>query len=325
MDLANLDEAVQFYCYQGLADSTHRTYRSGLNRFLSFCYAMDIQSPFPVSETVLCYFVTALASQGTSLATIRTYLATVRHAQVVRGHPEPRQLSSLPRLRLVQNGVRRERAVSGANTAVRLPITASILHRIRPFCLSPPASYDSLLLWAAATTCYFGFFRAGELTVPSALAFNPAFHLSWGDVAISDSSPRTVRIFLRRSKSDQFGRGVNVFLGETGDGICPVLAVMAYAAVRGGSPGPFFRTTDGLPLTKARFVAQVRGALTHAGIPIAGYSGHSFRIGAATAAAQAGIPDSVIQSLGRWSSTAFLRYIRTPREQLASFTSAIAS
>ena len=104
----NLDEAVQFYCYRSLADATHKTYRSGLNRFLSFCYAMDIQSPFPVSETVLCYFVTALASQGTSPAMIRTYLTAVCHAQVVRGHPEPHQLSSLPRLRLVQNGVRRE-------------------------------------------------------------------------------------------------------------------------------------------------------------------------------------------------------------------------
>ena len=46
-------------------------------------------------------------------ATIRTYLAAVWHAQIMRGHPEPRESSSLPRLRLVQNGVRRERASYG--------------------------------------------------------------------------------------------------------------------------------------------------------------------------------------------------------------------
>lgn len=36
---------------------------------------------------------------------------------------------------------------------------------------------------------------------------------------------------------------------------------------------------------------------------------HSFRIGAATSAAKAGIEDSTIHMLGRWSSSAFLVYI----------------
>ena len=222
------------------------------------------------------------------------------------------------------HGVRRERALSGATAAVRLPITASVLRAIRPFCLPSPPDHNSRLLWAAATACYFGFFRAGELTVPSESAFNTAVHLAWGDVAISENGPRTIRIFLKRSKTDQFGRGVNVFLGATGDAICPVSAMIAYVTSRGDSPGPFFRTAEGLPLTKAYFVSRIRAALTRAGFRETDYSGHSFRIGAATAAAQAGVPDSVIQSLGRWSSPAFLRYIRTPREQLAQFSRTIA-
>ena len=81
---------------------------------------------------------------------------------------------------------------------------------------------------------------------------------------------------------------------------------------------------DGTPLTKARFVVRIREALVRAGVPEQHYSGHSFRIGAATVAAQAGLPDSTIQALGRWSSAAFLRYIWTPRDQLAQYTWAIA-
>ena len=39
-------------------------------------------------------------------------------------------------------------------------------------------------------------------------------------------------------------------------------------------------------------------------------SSHSFRIGAATTAASAGIPDRTIRTLGRWSSDCYRRYIR---------------
>ena len=77
-------------------------------------------------------------------------------------------------------------------------------------------------------------------------------------------------------------------------------------------------------MTKSVFVAKVRQALEALGLNPEEYAGHSFRIGAATAAARAGLKDSVIQALGRWNSAAFLHYIRTPRERLAAFTRELA-
>ena len=50
------------------------------------------------------------------------------------------------------------------------------------------------------------------------------------------------------------------------------------------------------------------------------YNTHSFRIGAATSAKQAGISDVHIKTLGRWQSDAYQRYIRTPPQQLANLT-----
>ena len=316
-----MDEALHRYCDSGVADSTKQTYRSGLNRFMSFCFAFGVPAPFPVSETLLCYFVTALARDGVAPATIRTYLAAVRHAQILRGWPEPRESSSLPRLRLVQKGICREQAVRGTAPPQRLPITPPILRLLLPP-RHQSATYDQHLLWAAASVCFFGFFRAGEITVPTAPAFDQAVHLTWGDVSISEDG-RVLRVFLKRSKTDQYGRGIEVFIGATNDDLCPVRAVTSYVSLRGPEPGTFFRHADGTPLTKARFVELVRSALIRAGVSVRGYSGHSFRIGAATAAAQAGVPDSVIQALGRWASQAFLQYIRTPRSHLAQYSASL--
>ena len=203
----------------------------------------------------------------------------------------------------------------------RLPITPPILQRIRALWNSRPTRADYVMAWAVVTLCFFGFFRSGEITVPSREAFDARVHLSWGDVAIDDrSNPRMVKVHLRRSKTDQFGSGVDVVVGRTQDSLCLVAAVCAFMAQRGTSPGPFFLFPDGSPLTKARFVEIVRAALEELGLPREQFAGHSFRIGAATTAAQSGLEDSTIMMLGRWNSAAFLQYLRTPRESLASAT-----
>ena len=72
------------------------------------------------------------------------------------------------------------------------------------------------------------------------------------------------------------------------------------------------------------FVKGVRAALAAADIDSQGCSGHSFRIGAATAAAAAGVPVHTIKILGRWTSDAYLLYVRTPWETLASMSQRIA-
>ena len=181
------------------------------------------------------------------------------------------------------------------------------------------------MLWAAALSCFFWQICSGEITVPSAAAFDPAVHLAWGDILSDDIQHLSViRFFLKRSKTDQFGQGAAVYVGATGNDLCPVAAIRYYVATRGDSQGPFFRFQDNSPLTKAHFVARVRDALTRAGYPCRDYAGHSFRIGAATTASVVGILDSTIQALGQWSSTAFFTYIRMPREHLAQLSATLA-
>ena len=118
---------------------------------------------------------------------------------------------------------------------------------------------------------------------------------------------------------DQLGKGVDVYVGKTDFPLCPVVAIMQYKEVRGPKGGPFFQFQDERPLTKALFTSKVREGLRAIGLPEQKFAGHSFRIGAATTAS-VGIEDSVIRTMGRWSSSAYLVYIRIPREHLASFS-----
>ena len=71
LDVKSLDPAIQHFCQQGIAGSTRRTYQSALNRFANFCSLYNVLTPFPVSESLLCYFSTHLACQKLSPQTIK--------------------------------------------------------------------------------------------------------------------------------------------------------------------------------------------------------------------------------------------------------------
>ena len=169
---------------------------------------------------------------------------------------------------------------------------------------------------------FFGFLRAGKFTVPSVTSFNPETHLAVSNVAVVN--PSLLRVHIKCSKTDPFRWGVHIFLGKTGNRLCPVKAMVDYLELRGGNPGPLLRFQDGSPLTRARLVSSLRTVLAQAHIPVdeATFSGHSFHIGVATTAARKGVEDSTIRMLGHWESGA---YQRTPHDQLARVSVTLSS
>ena len=295
-----------------------------MKHFHQFCGRYNITDPFPISELTLCYFVAYLAEQGLAPQTGRTYLAAVHNAQISLGLPDPREHSTLPLLKRIQAGIRRVRLQRGNGSGrVRLPITVHTLIRIRE-ALRISSDANSVVTWAVTCTAFFGFFRLGELLPLSSSSFNATMDLAWGDVAVDNrTNPRMIQIHLKTSKCDQFGQGADVIVGVTGVDICPVSALSQYMGSRGSTQGPFFLNAAGEVLTKPAFVSQIRDILQSMGIPAHQFAGHSFRIGAATTAAIVGVEDSMIQTLGRWHSTAFLRYIRTPKTRLASVSASL--
>ena len=103
---------------------------------------------------------------------------------------------------------------------------------------------------------------------------------------------------------------------------CPVQFMLDDLKSRGDSRGPLF-TIGGLPVHRQYFCGLLTTAIKRCDLNPARYKGHSFRIGAASHAAQGGMYDAQIRVLGRWKSNAFLRYIRisslSSTNQLDSF------
>ena len=289
-------------------------------RYLAFCTSHHL-SPLPLCESTLCRFISFLYLSSLSYQTIKLYLSSLRHMQIIHGLPDP-SFSSFPLLTYTLRGI--HRAGSNYTRPKRLPITPDHLRAIHRTWSATAIDFNKTMLWAAFCLGFFGFLRAGEFTCPSLTAYTPDM-LSPADISVdSHSSPSVVSVLLKRCKNDPFAAGTTVYLGRTGDILCPVAAILAYIVIRPPTPGPLFIFHDGSCLSRPRLVQALHQALTASGIDASHFNGHSFWIGAATTAAKKGINDSLIMTLGRWRSTTYTRYIHTPQSQLASVSATLA-
>ena len=167
------------------------------------------------------------------------------------------------------------------------------------------------MLWATILTAFFGFLRSSELLA----------------LQHSDVTRRTEGYYLsiKASKTDPFRWGATVVLSSSTNTIlCPVAALDHFLAASPSGQGPVFCFSSGAPLTRPRLNALIRELAVRSGVPPERYSSHSFRIGAASTAAAAGIPDWKIQALGRWSSDCYRRYIRLPGTDSRHVSQALA-
>ncbi len=82
----------------------------------------------------------------------------------------------------------------------------------------------------------------------------------------------------------------------------PVSSLLAYKAFRGIRSWPLFIFSDGGPLTRVRLVQEVQRELSSAGLDCSVFTGHSFRIAAASTAKARDVDDSTIKELGWWKS-----------------------
>ena len=297
-----------------LATSTLSSYWTAWQSFRHFHNQFNL--PFPSFDliTLTSYITYSCTVMSIRTLTIKVYLSGIAFfSKLLTGSPG--QISSHPQVVSLLRGLQRREP---AQVPRRLPLTADLLAKcigtLRSGYSSP---HVSMTLEAMFILAFFGFLRCSEFTSPT-LTFDPRFH-----ACIADLSPfthDTLIYHIKRSKSNQFGPSIPIFIFNFQSSLNPFETLSHYLSYRKSlshNPSdPLFITESGHVASRQWFLLHLRNVFCLSGISPTLYSGHSFRIGAATSASRNGVPDHLIKIMGRWSSQAYLRYIRSDLHDL---------
>ena len=119
----------------------------------------------------------------------------------------------------------------------------------------------------------------------------------------------TIQVTIKATKTDPFHVGMTIFITATGYPICPLWALEKYLYYCMCHKRPLSQFSNGNYFTRQALASIVIKGLASYGISPSAYSTHSFRIGAASTAAAADIPDSLIKSFRRWQSDCYQHYL----------------
>ena len=312
-----MDDAVEQYFSQGLSRSSQKVYAAGIKRFRDFCLRLKI-TPVPSTELILCRFVAMLAKDNIAYNSIKVYLAVIRQF-LLREEQVPPNTGAMACLQQVLRGIKIAQSIT-RQPFQRKPNSPDLLRDIKRAWEQMGLSQDRTMLWAAFF-CVFGFMKSGELCTQKANNSEEAVELAHHNVAVDNlANPTEIQVCLKKSKTDMFRQGTLIHVGRTDDNLCSVAALLSWMVTRGNKPGSLFHFASGKLLSHSTFVMEFRQALSEAGVSPNGYSGYSFRSGAATTAARNGVLDCHIKKLGRWKSSAYLWYIKPAPSQLAPFS-----
>jgi len=167
-------------------------------------------------------------------------------------------------------------------------------------------SHDDLNIRAAFCIAFAAFLRPGELTWKK---WGPNAHLTHLSRSSIEFTPNGLLLHLPKSKTDQQRAGVSIPIAPSPDeATCPVTTLhRLFAKYPKGPHEPLFSRQVG-PFDYDYLTSRIQATLLHAGFNPQGYSGHSFRRGAANSAVHAGIDKKDVMDMGRWKSNAVDAY-----------------
>jgi integrase len=282
---------------ESCSEATRKAYRSDWRNFLDFCQDRDFAALPADSETV-SLFLTALADSGRAVSTIVRALTSVNKAHELAGYESVRSPAVLTTL----GGIRRRcgkpfekvKAITWADLGKMVSRCDSTIIGVRDRAVL-------LLGWSSAL-------RRSELVA-----------LDIGDL---DFSEKGIILTVRKSKTDQEGKGARLAIPYAAGELCPVKAVRDWlerlASSEQKESKPLFRSigaagrrnwyNDVWGRLSPRMISMIVKKYARAcGLPPEKFASHSLRRGLATEAGARRIPERVIARHTRHISTAVLR------------------
>lgn len=280
-------EAVRHLINNSLSEATKRAYREDLAHYEAA--GRTIPS---TPEMVAMYLAECAAT--CAVATVRRRLAAIAKAHVAIGVDDPTKAEIV---RATMRGIRR--SLGTAQREAKPILREDLFAMLERTGGSPKDIRDKALLLIG----FAGAFRRSELVGL--------------DVADIEHVRQGLVVMLRRSKTDQEGRGRKIGIPFGRTRWCPVRHLTDWLDYAGIEDGPIFRPVD----RHGHFADQrlsgeavsiiVKHRAEAAGFDPDAYSGHSLRAGLSTSAVIVGVSTlSIRRTTGHASDAMLARYVR---------------
>ena len=299
-DIRALHEETLNNLRNSKANNTIRAYKSDFRDFGGFCAKNGLKS-LPTEPKIVTLYMTYLSTKDAKMSTLRRRLVSIGVIHRLKGH----YLDTKHPI-IIENlmGIKRKK---GSYQKGKKPILINHLKLMIDEIDKGTSDETDIRKLRDKTIILLGFaggFRRIEL-----------ISIDYEDLEFVSEG---VKIFIRKSKTDQFGEGMIKGLPYfTNQQYCPVWHLKKWLEISEIKSGPIFRRFfKGLNLGKNRLTDQsvalfLKKYLSNAGIDNQNYSGHSLRSGFATVSAEAGADErSIMAMTGHKTTQMVRRYIK---------------
>ena len=263
------------------AANTLRAYQSDFKDFSAFC-AKNGLSSMPTEPKILSLYLTHLSATS-KFSTLKRRIASISVIHKVKGHyldtKHPLIMENL-------HGIKR---IKGSNQKAKKPILINDLKLIINAIGQTNQSENKKI--RDKTIILIGFsggFRRSELV-----------NIEYEDVEFVKEG---VKIFIKRSKTDQSGEGmIKAIPYFNNNHYCPVLSLKEWTEISGIKSGKIFDISD----KSVALIIKKYASLS--GLDPSKYGGHSLRSGFATSAAESGAEERNIMAMTGHKTTQMVR------------------
>jgi site-specific recombinase XerD len=283
-DVKNLELETLKNLKSSKAYNTLRAYKADYKDFASFCIKNGFK-PMPSEPKIITLYLTHL-SKTSKFSTLKRRLASISVIHKLSGHYLD---AKHPIITENLMGIKR---ILGSHQKSKKPILINNLKSIIDAINQEKNEIKRFKSKALILLGFSGGFRRSELV-----------DIDYEDL---DFVPEGVKIFIKRSKTDQSGEGMIKGIPYfSNSDYCPVISLKKWIEKCSIKTGKIFKMSDkNVALTIKKYSAL-------AGLDSNKYSGHSLRSGFATSTAELGADErSIMTMTGHKTTQMVRRYIQ---------------